>query len=135
MARAIGMKGGSGGKSLVGRLTAKARSLGAKIGITRAPMVDKRSHLNATEWAKSGRWVHVHSSNVASIAFNSEAKQLFVQFGGSAKGVPQPVYCYFGIDPHKAKSMFNSSSLGRWVWKELRRKKVRFVGPLNRSSS
>jgi len=89
-----------------------------KAGSTTGEKVDKRSKISAEEWAESGRWVAVKSSNVAGISYNSEARQLFIEFKGGA------VYVYFGRDKAFAKSMFGCSSMGKFVWRNLRRKGV-----------
>ncbi len=73
--------------------------------------VDKRSQAGAPAWAKSGRWVNVVSSNVRSIKYDKAAKVLWVRFKEGA------TYHYNGVSQQLAVSMFNSASMGKFVWR------------------
>ncbi len=135
MARTISMKGSSGkGKSsgaksgFFGNLKTQAQSVGAKLGLTSAPKIDKRHHLTAEEWAVSGQWVNGKSSNVSALAYNSERHMLFVELGVGNRA--KSYYVYLGVEKNKAKSFFNAGSLGKWIWREMRRKNVPYKGPL-----
>lgn len=66
------------------------------------------AHITADEWAESGRWVEVESSNVKGIAY--VGGQLFVEFKGGS------IYSY-DVQPTYAKQMFYSTSMGKFVWK------------------
>lgn len=74
-----------------------------------APKVDKRSQTDADGWARNGVWVNVKSSNVAGIRYDLVNKRLFVEFK------IKDVYQYDIVPSYVAKSMFNCSSMGRFV--------------------
>jgi hypothetical protein len=69
-------------------------------------------------WAEVGEWAVVNSSNVAAIAYNKKAQELYVEFLG--KGKVNPIYRYSGVSVSTARDMFDSSSVGSFVWKVLR---------------
>lgn len=76
--------------------------------------VDQRHRLGSEQWIDSGRWVNVKSSNVGSIRYEKDISALVVQFLDGA------IYRYEQV-PHKvAQDMFNTSSMGRFVWQRLR---------------
>ena len=64
---------------------------------------------NSMEWADSGEWVSVTSSNVAGIAYKKHGKTLYVEFKSGA------IYSYKGVLSVTAQDMFNSSSMGKFV--------------------
>lgn len=76
--------------------------------------------LMADDWAKSGMWAMVSSSNVAAIAYDDKEKLLYVMFQVK-EGAP-PVWAYRGVDVFKAKDMFNCNSMGSFVHQRLRNK-------------
>ncbi len=81
--------------------------------------VDRRSRVNALDWAKTGKWVRVISSNVKGIKYDKANQTLYVQFKGY-KGAADPIYAYYDVAIATARSMFNSSSMGGFVWAKLR---------------
>ena len=76
--------------------------------------------LFADVWVKSGMWVEVASSNVAAIAYDDREQILHVMFQ-TKSGVP-PIWVYRGVDPQKAKDMFNCNSMGSFVSQRLKGK-------------
>ena len=81
----------------------------------KAPNVDRRHNLvTSDQWAESGRWVGVSSSNVRGIRYDEGNERLFVEFKSRA------VYAYEGVQPATAEAMFRASSMGRFVWQRLR---------------
>lgn len=78
--------------------------------------VDRRHQLDADDWASLGRWVNVKSSNVGAIKYDWDLRRLYVQFKNGS------VYSYEGVHPVTARNMFNSASMGKFVWQRLRDK-------------
>lgn len=81
----------------------------------------KKNAATEKDWAESGLRVRVHSSNVAAIRYDKPNQILYVQF--RVKGVitsDGALYRYFGVHPATAKSMYNTISMGRFVWYKLR---------------
>jgi hypothetical protein len=76
--------------------------------------------LNASAWIRTGKWVNVRSSNVKSIQYDFVTKTLHVEFKDKAGG--GRVYAYWNVPQFTAKAMFNSPSMGKFVWKRLRGK-------------
>jgi KTSC domain-containing protein len=103
------------------RVKTKAHSIGAKLGVASAPKIDKRHHIGASEWSKEGKWVWGKSSNVAGLSYDIDRKLLFCQFKNGS------IYAAFNVEPSTAKSFFNSPSLGKWWWKNIRRKGVKVL--------
>jgi len=83
------------------------------------PAIDARHQVNAKEWAESGKWVRVHSSNVAGISYKKDFSRLYVEFKGK-KGSSPVVYQYEGVSQATAKALFSASSVGRAHWKLIR---------------
>lgn len=71
--------------------------------------------LDAKGWYESGRWVNVTSSNVKGIMYDKKKSYLYVEFKSNA------IYVYRDIDYRIAKNMFNSTSMGKFVWYVLRK--------------
>ena len=82
-----------------------------------APRIVPGTAENPDVWAESGDWAEVYSSNVARIAYHWARTSLLVWFRSGR------LYVYYGVSPEAAKEMFNSSSMGKYVWK-LRRAQV-----------
>lgn len=82
----------------------------------KALRVDQRHRLTADEWAESGRWVRVKSSNVNGIAYDRKNSTLMVGFKDGS------LYSYDGVPEVIAKGMFTASSMGKFVWRNLRDK-------------
>lgn len=79
--------------------------------------VDFRSGVDsAEEFATSGRWVLVKSSNVRRIVYNRSRQELRVEFKNGA------IYRYDGVPKRIAREMFTASSLGRYVHYRLKGK-------------
>ncbi len=73
------------------------------------PKVDKRHQMDAKKWSESGRWVKVKSSNVESVMYDEDQKELFVKFlSGST-------YKYRGISVEIAQELFKSPSIGKFL--------------------
>jgi len=68
----------------------------------------------ADEWAVSGNWVNVISSNVKAIRYDQGNRVLWVRFDG--KGKPDPEYYYDNFPQTLAESMYNCGSMGEFVW-------------------
>ncbi len=81
-----------------------------------ATKVDKRHRMDSEDWIKSGKWVKVKSSNVAEICYEKSTKRLHVKFLGGQQGY------YNQVPPRIAEAMYNSSSMGKFVWRRLRDK-------------
>lgn len=73
------------------------------------PKVDQRHKTDADEWAVSGVWVKVRSSNVSGIMYDMDKQELHVTFNSGGE------YVYLGVHPVTAKAMFASGSMGRFV--------------------
>ena len=80
--------------------------------------------LSAQEWAESGEWAKVVSSNVAAIRFDVKTNDLWVEFDGQGRR-PNSVYVYSDVGLSRAKDMYMCSSMGRFVHQL---KKSGFVG-------
>ncbi len=70
--------------------------------------------------------IYVVSSNVVSMAYNSERQTLTVEFQRWVKGVGRVIgggarYIYFDISLAEWKSAKTAGSKGKWVWAVLRR--------------
>lgn len=81
----------------------------------------QRNASTPKDWVESGARVRVHSSNVAAIRYDRPNQILYVQF--RVKGVITPdgaLYRYFDVHPMTARAMFNTSSMGKFVWYRLR---------------
>ncbi len=89
------------------------------------PKIDKRHKINAKTWIDTGSWVRVKSSNVLGIAYLASKSKLYVGFKGG-KNRKESVYVYWGVTKDMARSIFNANSLGKWVWRRLRRAGVRY---------
>lgn len=79
------------------------------------------------EWVDSGARVRVRSSNVLAIRYDKPNQILYVEFKKHLKGknkntdgVAGKLYRYFGVHPLTAKSMYQSASMGKFVWYKLR---------------
>lgn len=81
-----------------------------------ATRIDKRHRMDSEDWVANGKWVKVKSSNVGEIRYEKSTKRLFVKFLGGQSGY------YNGVSVKLAEAFFNSSSLGRFVWRKLRDK-------------
>jgi hypothetical protein len=79
-----------------------------------APKVNKTHKVKTTSWTSYPRWVQVHSTNVKRIKYNQKQKHLFIEFKNNA------VYRYDDVPIEVAVDFFNSSSMGRFVWRRLR---------------
>lgn len=79
-----------------------------------APKVDQRHRVDATDWAETGVWVRVKSSNVQSISYQKSFEYLYVEFRGGS------VYRYDNVPLRVAKNMFRAGSMGKYVWRKLR---------------
>ncbi len=78
-----------------------------------ATRIDKRHRMDSEDWVNNGKWVRVKSSNVREIRYEATTKRLWVKFKnvlGHYEQVPKKV----------AEAFFNSSSLGKFVWRRLR---------------
>lgn len=80
----------------------------------KALRVDQRHRLTADEWAESGRWVRMKSSNVSGIAYDRKNNTLMVGFKDGS------LYKYSNVPEVIAKGMFAADSAGRYVWRALR---------------
>lgn len=81
---------------------------------TKAPNVDRTHKVKTKSWIEHPRWVNIHSTNVKRIKYNQKQLQLFVEFKNNS------VYRYDNVPVEVAIDFFNSSSLGRFVWRRLR---------------
>jgi hypothetical protein len=86
--------------------------------------VDERSTDPAWQWAASGQWVHLASSNVTAIRYIEDARILEVEFHG---GGVQAFYSYFAVPPEVAVGFYNADSPGRYVWRVLRGEGFHYV--------
>lgn len=68
----------------------------------------------AAQWADSGRWVSVKSSNVSKIMYDRPRKRLYVMFRGG------DTY-YYSVPKVTGMAMFNTFSMGKFVWAMRRR--------------
>lgn len=73
-------------------------------------------YIDEDAWLYSGQWAGLISSNVDSIRFNFDQKNLFVRFNNNS------VYYYAGVSAAVARAMFKTGSPGRFVWRRLRGK-------------
>jgi hypothetical protein len=73
------------------------------------------------EWALSGEWLHLASSNVDAIRYDWDHRVLDVAFLSGA------IYQYFEIPPDVAEAFSRTSSPGRWVWRVLRARAYDYV--------
>lgn len=87
--------------------------------------IDKRTPEG--KWLTTGIFVSVeaNSSNVHSIAYDVDARQLYVRFqGGRGKrrGGPGPLYRYDEVFADEARALYRArnTSAGGWVWDNLR---------------
>ena len=92
----------------------RAAKRAAGYGEAPGPKIDKRHKIGPEEWSDSGRWVHVHSSNVSGIKYDAEKELLFVEFlaKGRSKG---SIYVYYRIPDRLAKGMFDAPSVGKYL--------------------
>ena len=72
------------------------------------------------EWALSGTWLNVGSTNVHAIRYLWDAQTLEVQFKGTDKNGRGYFYNYFSVPPDVATGMARTDSPGRYVWRQLR---------------
>lgn len=72
------------------------------------------------EWALSGTWLTMASSNVDSIRYLWDSQILEVIFKGVSPQGDGYDYQYFGISPEVATAFSKASSPGRFVWNHLR---------------
>ena len=84
--------------------------------VSPGPKVDKRHRGGSLDWAESGRWVNVKSSNVSAIKYDRQRKHLYVRFHGNSE------YRYRGVARNTAESMFTAVSMGKFVWHVLRKR-------------
>lgn len=83
---------------------------GLKIG-DYATKVDRRfSVKTAQEWAQTGAWVRMRSSNVSEIRYDKANQRLWVHFKSGAS------YRYDSMPIETAKAAFNASSIGKFIW-------------------
>lgn len=111
-------------KKLVSRLSQPIKKIIKKISKKKAPepgpKVHKVHHIGADEWSSNGQWVGVASSNVFGIKYDLQKSLLFVQFKDQYSRAGGSVYVYYNVAPMVAKSMFEASSMGKFVWYKLR---------------
>ena len=88
----------------------------AQAKLTRKPgsKVNPKSTLTPAEWLDSGRWVGVVSSNVKKIRWDKKRYDLYVGFLNGS------IYKYPGVDRGLARSMYQSASMGKAVWRLFR---------------
>lgn len=82
--------------------------------LEKALRVDQRHRLTADEWAATGRWVRVKSSNVQSISYDRKEATLLVAFKNGS------TYAYGNVPEMVAKGMFAASSMGKYIWRNIR---------------
>lgn len=94
----------------------------AKQGLGIAPRqgqkIVQRTAANLDVWLYGNEWAHGKSSNVGSIRYDYDNKELFVQFRAGS------IYKYFDVSPTTARSFYTAPSLGKFVWRHLRGKKA-----------
>lgn len=87
-------------------------------------MAEESSFIDADEWAESGDWVGVSSSNVDRIRYDADRKYLFVAFKSKrskrGKRYRGHIYFYSGVSEGTAKAMFRTGSPGRFVHRRLK---------------
>lgn len=83
-------------------------------GFVPGPKIAVGTHIGPIDWVDSGVWVDVSSSWVKGIRYDKTEKALFVEYKNRT-GTPTVVCRYGNIQPAKAKSMFLSGSMGKWV--------------------
>jgi len=82
--------------------------------------VDLRSGFSsADKWMKSGTWILVKSSNVKMILYDLPAQKLYVEFLNHSR-------YWYSVPPATARKMFNSGSMGKFVW-SMRRANIKGV--------
>lgn len=79
-----------------------------------AKNVDRRHRVDADQWAETGVWVMVKSSNVKAISYQKAFEYLYVEFKQGS------VYRYDNVPLRTAKDMFRVGSKGKFVWRRLR---------------
>lgn len=74
-------------------------------------VITGNDHLDtADEWVASNQWVSVNSSNAEAIRYDASRRELFVRFKGGR------AWRYDNLPPSLAASMYNSDSIGKFVW-------------------
>ncbi len=87
------------------------------------PKVDKRHQMDAKKWSESGRWVKVKSSNVGSVMYDEDQKELFVKFlSGST-------YKYREVPLKTAQALFKAPSIGKYLNSSIKGR-YQYEGPL-----
>lgn len=100
----------------MGRIVTISDGKTVKRGVAKATTrpgskVDKRVQVGAPEWARSGRWVRVVSSNVSHIKYDKPRKTMWVRFKSGAE------YACPDFPYQTAVAYFNASSMGQYHWK------------------
>lgn len=80
-----------------------------------APKVEEPRPASAEEWAATGRWAQVVSSDVQAIRYEAGHRHLHVIFRRGHRE-----YLYPEVDPGLAKSMYHAASMGRFVHRYLK---------------
>ena len=84
-------------------------------------VINKKKKDTPKDWVDTGAQVYVHSSNVAAIRYDKSNRVLYVQF--RVKGNIEPsgaLYRYYDVHPATARSMYQTASMGKFVWHKLR---------------
>lgn len=76
--------------------------------------------MTADQWAASGVYADVQSSNVMGISYDIKTQTLYVEFLGPKQArVNTSLYEYYNVPEQVAKDMFNASSKGAFVHQRL----------------